>query len=256
MTSVAVVRFVVGVLVVGVLVVTLASCGGEASADDRLVIFAAASLTDVFADLADDFQQANPGVEVVVNAAGSSDLATQIVEGAPADVFASADMASMDRVVEAGLADGEPQIFAVNRLEIMVESGNPLGIAGVDDLADAGIVLVTCAPQVPCGHYAREMFAAAGVDVTPDSYEVNVRAVVTKVVAGEADAGIAYATDVRQVAGDADGVPIPPAINVEADYPIVSLLDAADPSAATAFVEYVRSERGRSTLQSSGFETR
>lgn len=241
-------------LLVAMLMV-LAGCGGGGD-DEQLVVFAAASLTGAFDALAEAFEHAHPGVDVVVNAAASSELATQIVEGAPADVFASADLANMDRIADAGAVEGEVRVFAVNRPEIMVERGNPLGIESIADLAAPDLVVVVCAPEVPCGHYASEVFAAARVDITPDSYEVNVRSVVTKVVTGEADAGIVYATDVAAADGSADGVPIPDEVDVVAEYPIASLVDATDPSLAAEFVDFVDDDSGQAILESAGFETR
>ena len=232
----------------------LVACGGGGGDDERLVVFAAASLTDVFDDLAEQYERVDPHVDVVVNVAGSSELATQIVEGAPADVFASADLANMERVADA--IAGAPRVFATNRLEIMVEADNPLGITRVDDLADPGLVVVVCAPEVPCGRYATQVFANAGVDIVPDSFEINVRSVTTKITTGEADAGIVYATDVRAADGAADGVPIPSDIGVVAEYPIAVLADASNPETARAFVEYVDGDQGRAVLESAGFGTR
>jgi molybdate transport system substrate-binding protein len=239
----------------GVMLMVLAGCsrGGD---DDQVVVFAAASLNDAFGALAEGFEAAHSGTDVVVNAAASSELATQIVEGAPADVFASADLENMNRIVDAAAVDGAPRVFVVNRPEIMVEHGNPLGIESVADLADPDLVVVVCAPEVPCGHYAAETFVNAGVDVVPDSYEVNVRSVVTKIVAGEADAGIVYATDVQAAGDAADGVAVPNDVGVVAEYSIAVLADAPNPTMAHEFVAYVDDDRGRSILESYGFETR
>ena len=177
----------------------LAACAGgsSSSSDTTTTIFAAASLTEAFTEVGDAFVREHPDVDLAFSFASSSDLARQVVEGAPADVFASADPANMAKVTDAGAASVEPTVFATNQAEMIVAPGNPLDITGVDDLAAGDLVVVVCAPDVPCGTYAGEVFAKAGVDITPDSYENNVKAVAAKVVLGEADAGIVYATDVR-----------------------------------------------------------
>lgn len=194
--------------------------------------------------------QVRPDAEVTFSFASSSDLARQVIEGAPGDVFASADLANMTKVTDAEAVSGAPMVFATNRAEIVVAPGNPLGITGVADLATRDLVVVVCAPEVPCGTYAAEIFDRAGVAVTPDSLENNVKAVLTKVTLGEADAGVVYVTDV-QAAGDAvSGVEIPTDGNVVADYPIVAVSD--DPLART-FIDFVTSAAGQDILASSGF---
>ena len=182
------------------LLTALGSCGSE-SATTTLEVSAAASLTGAFTEIEKAFELANPDVDVVLNLASSSDLVTQIIEGAPVDVFASADIKNMDKVAEADLIDGDPRVFATNSLRIIVPPGNPLDITGLADLARPGLVYVTCDPNVPIGRYAQEVLEAAGVDVTPASFEENVKGIVAKVTAGEADAGIVYTTDVL-AAGD------------------------------------------------------
>ena len=246
---------VAGLLVAGALAV---GCGSDddAGAGGRtgaVTVFAAASLTDAFTELADAFEQADPGVDVTLSFGASSDLVRQITEGAPADVFASADQRTMATLVDAGAAGDEPAVFATNALEIVVGPGNPKGVTGVADLAGGDLVVVTCAVEVPCGAYAQQLFENAGVTVTPASYEENVRAVLTKVRLGEADAGIVYRTDVAAAGDDADGVEIPADVNVVAEYPIVVTRDAADPAAARAFVDFVRSDAGQAVLASYGF---
>mgnify|MGYP001825312684 FL=1 len=220
-----------------------------------VTVFAAASLSAAFTEIGDVFMAANPGAEVRFNFAGSSDLAAQIGEGAPADVYASADVANMDKLVAAGAAATEPVVFATNAAAIIVESGNPEGITDVGDLADDDLVVVQCALEVPCGAYAAEILANAGVDVTPKSYEANVNAVVTKITVGEADAGIVYRTDVLAADDAADGVVLPDDINVVADYPIVVTETSADPDGAGAFVETVLGAAGRDILERHGFGT-
>jgi molybdate transport system substrate-binding protein len=230
---------------------TVSDTAGDATGE--VVVFAAASLTDAFTEIGDAFVAERPDADVTFSFAASSELATQVVEGAPADVYASADLATMDRLTEAGAAAGEPVVFAANSSTIVVEPGNPLGIGSVADLADPDLVLVTCAPEVPCGAYAARIFDEAGVEVTPDSFEENVKAVVTKVALGEADAGIAYETDVAVAADDVDGVVIPPELNVVADYPIVVTAEAPNPGGARAFVDFVTGDTAGDILESFGF---
>ena len=233
------------VLVTGVLV----ACAGDSSSSVTTV-FAAASLTEAFTELGDAFTDGRPDVDLAFNFAASSDLARQVVEGAPVDVFASADPANMAKVIDAGVASAEPTVFATNRAEIIVAPGNPLGITSVGDLAAADLVVVVCSPDVPCGTYAGDIFDNAGAEVTPDSYEENVKAVATKVTLGEADAGIVYATDVLAAGDAASGVEIPDDVNVIAEYPIVAVSDSV---VAREFVEFVTSPTGRRILASHGF---
>ena len=167
----------------------------------------------------------------------------QITEGAPADVFASADTANMDKLTDAGLNGSEPVIFATNLLTIIVAPGNPLGITGVADLANPDIKTVICAPEVPCGNYANQIFTAAGVTVTPVSLEQNVRGVVTKVTAGEADAGIVYVTDVIAAGDAADMVEIPEDINVVAEYPIATVAASENQEVGEAFIDFLTRPR-------------
>ena len=235
-----------------------ASCGsGDGGSDDssggNVTVFAAASLTAAFTELGDAFTAANPDVEVTFNFAGSSDLVAQISDGAPVDVFASADLANMSKLADAGLAAGEPATFATNTAEIVVEPGNPLGIAGVADLADSDLIVVLCAPEVPCGAYAEQVVANAGTTVTPSSYEENVKAVVTKVTLGEADAGIVYRTDVIAAGDAAQGVPIPDDINVVAEYPIALVSDAPNAAGAQAFIDFVLGPAGQGIVAAYGF---
>jgi molybdate transport system substrate-binding protein len=229
--------------------------GSAASGDiptGEITVFAAASLTDVFSELGDAFTAVNPDTEVTLNFASSSDLVAQIGEGAPVDVFASADQPNMAKLTGTGTT-GAPEVFATNRLEIIVEPGNPLEIAGVADLADPDLIFVTAAPEVPIGKYAAEVLASAGVEVTPKSLEENVKAIVTKVVLGEADAGIVYATDVRAAGSDAEGVEIPSGLNVIATYPIAVPSGSANPEPAAAFIAFVLSPEGQAILASFGF---
>jgi molybdate transport system substrate-binding protein len=250
----------VALVIVGV---ATGACGdddqGEGSAApgdirrDEVTVFAAASLTGAFTELGDEFAAVNPDIDVTLNFASSSDLVAQIGEGAPADVFASADEPNMARLTDGAGTTGVPAVFATNRLEIIVAPGNPHRIVTVADLAGPDLIVVTAAPEVPIGRYADEVLARAGVEVTPKSLEENVKAIVTKVVLGEADAGIVYATDVRAAGSDADGVEIPVDLNVVATYPIAVPAESPNPGTAAAFIDFVLSPEGQATLASFGF---
>jgi molybdate transport system substrate-binding protein len=217
-------------------------------------VFAAASLTDSFKALGTSFQQAHSGVTVQFNFAGTPTLLTQIEQGAQADVFASADTTNMDKLTADGFAAGSSQTFAHNQLEIVVAPGNPKGITGLTDLARAGVIYITEAATVPAGKYALQALAKAGVKVTPKSLETDVKSVVSKIELGEADAGIVYTTDVTAAGSKAQGVPIPDSYNVIATYPIVAVKGTKNPDVANAFVAYVVSATGQSTLASFGFQ--
>jgi molybdate transport system substrate-binding protein len=234
--------------------VPLASAAPSSSPSGDVIVFAAASLTDAFEAIAVEFEEEHPDVDVVFNFAASSELVAAIVDdGAPADVFASADQNNMDRLVDAERNAGDPTTFATNTLEIIVEPGNPLGITTVEDLADPDVVFVTCDPAVPIGAYTQQVFDAAGVAVTPASLEENVRGITTKVTAGEADAGIVYATDVLAAGDDAAGVPIPEQLNVIAEYPIANVTEAGNAEGGAAFVEFVLGDVGQSVLAEFAF---
>ena len=221
-----------------------AACGGAASqssaspsADQvtgNLTVLAAASLTDSFNKIGEQFKAKHSGADVKFSYAGSPTLVTQIQQGAPADVFASADQPNMQKVVDGGLNSGAPRVFARNKLQIVVQSGNPRQIQTIADLAKPGIKFDACAPGVPCGTYATNVFNKAGVKVTPVSQEDNVKAAVTKVSLGEADAGIVYSTDVKSGGSKVQGVTIPDDQNVTATYPIVQLKAATNARAAQA----------------------
>lgn len=239
----------------------LAACGADGggptageAVDGDLTVFAAASLTDAFGAIGTAFTVANPDVDVTFSFGGSSGLVQQINEGAPADVFASADEANMTKLTGAGSAAGDPEPIATNTMEIAVEPANPKGVTGLADLGE--VSLVVCAPEVPCGRLAAEILAAAGVAATPVSYEENVRAVLTKVELGEVDAGIVFATDVA-AAGDAvQGVPIPPDQNAVTTLLAAVTAGAPNPVAAAAFVDFVTGSEGQAILASYGFGPR
>jgi len=251
------------VLVIGVVATFLAACGSSpvtssaspssAQLSGSVSVFAAASLIGSFGALGSAFQDANPGVTVRFNFAGTPTLVTQIEQGAPADVFASADTANMDRLTADGFTAGTPQVFAHNKLEIVVAPGNPKGITGLADLAKPGVIYITAAPTVPAGKYALQALKLAGVSASPKSLETDVNSVVSKIELGEADAAIVYVTDVTAAGTKVHGVPIPDADNVVATYPIVAVKASANAAAANAFIAYVLSSAGQARLQSFGF---
>ena len=246
------------ILMVGVATGLLTACGGGAAAPATTLsgtasIFAAASLTDSFKALGTAFQAAHPGVTVQFNFAGSPTLVTQIEQGASADVFASADTTNMDKIKADGFAAGTPQVFARNKLAIVVAAGNPKGITGLADLAKPGVIYITAAPTVPAGKYALQILANAGVEVTPKSLEADVKSVVGKIQLGEADAGIVYTTDVKAAGTKVQGVSIPDSVNVIATYPIVEVKGTKNADLAKAFIAYVLSADGAAKLQSFGF---
>jgi molybdate transport system substrate-binding protein len=244
------VRALLAVLLV--VATSLTSCTGGAG-DVRVTVFAAASLTDAFADLAAVFEAAHPGVDVELNLATSSSLREQILAGAPADVFASASTADMDAVVGEGAVAAPPRLFARNQLQIAVPAGNPGGVTGLDDFADPSLLIGLPAPEATSGRYAAQALALAGVTPSVDSYEPDVRALLTKIEAGELDAGIVFVTDVTAGADTVEGIAIPSAFQVEAQYPIAVLADAPNAEMARAFVAFVLSPEGLRVLAAYGF---
>ena len=240
-------------LVSGLLLLPVACSASGVDTTSEVLVSAAASLTDAFAEVEAEFESANPGVDVVLNLAGSSALREQILEGAPADVFASANTSNMDQLAEAGEVARESQIFVRNLLQIAVPSGNPAGVTGLEDFGRDELLIGLCAEDVPCGDFAREALANAGVTPAIDTNEPDVRALLTKVEAGELDAGITYVTDVAPTDGAVDGVDIPEDVNVVADYPIAVLANAPNPDAASAFVDFVLSDEGQAILTKFGF---
>ena len=222
------------------------------AAATTLTVFAAASLAAVFDELADRFEAEHPDVDVVVNSGGSGALAEQIVQGAPADVFAAAAEGPMQRVVEAGLAE-TPVVFATNTLELVVPAGNPAGVAGLEDLEREELRIALCDESVPCGAAGVRLFAEGAVKPVPDTLESDVMAVLTKVALGEVDAGVVYRTDVL-AAGDAvERIEVPEAASVVTRSPIAAMTDAAAPAIAAEFVELVTGDVGRRALADAGF---
>jgi molybdate transport system substrate-binding protein len=244
-------KVVAAVLGVGLLV---AGCGSSGASDRRtLTVLAAASLTDVFTALADEFEDRHPDVDVKLSFAGSSALAQQVVNGAAADVFAAADETNMAKVADADLSAGEPAVFAPNRLAIAVPPGNPAGIASFADLARDGVVVVVCAPQVPCGAATSRIEQVTGVALEPVSEEQDVKSVLNKVRTGEADAGLVYVTDVNSAGDAVKGIEFPESGEAVNSYPITVLKDAPQADLAEEFVALVRGAEGRAKLEEVGF---
>ncbi|GIH77121.1 molybdate ABC transporter substrate-binding protein [Planobispora longispora] len=226
------------------------AAGGNAQ---KLTVFAAASLTGAFTELGKTFKDAHPGVTVEFNFGSSATLAQQIVQGAPADVFAAASPATMKTVTDAALA-GAPATFARNKLQIAVPAGNPAEVGELEDLADAKVKVALCAAQVPCGAAAVKALEAAGLKVTPVTLEQDVKATLTKVELGEVDAALVYATDVIASGGKVTGIDFPEADQAINDYPIAALTGAPAGSTARQFVDLVLSARGKDVLTRAGFQ--
>ncbi|WP_187279442.1 molybdate ABC transporter substrate-binding protein [Quadrisphaera setariae] len=232
---------------------TSAGAASSSAPTGTLTVFAAASLKGTFTEIGTQFEAEHPGVTVAFSFAGSSDLVTQVQNGAPADVFASADQANMTRVVDAGLTAQPPVAFATNVLTIVTPPGNPKGVASFADLAEPGTAVVVCAPQVPCGAAAERVERATGVALAPVSEESSVTDVLTKVESGEADAGLVYATDARGAQGKVTDVPFPESSGVVNTYPVAPLTGAAQPELAAEFAQYVVGAQGRAVLRAAGF---
>jgi molybdate transport system substrate-binding protein len=216
-------------------------------------VFAASSLTGAFRALAAAFEAEHAATKIAFNFAGSPTLVRQILDGAPVDLFASADEANMQRLSEERAIAGEPVTFARNRLQIVVAKGNPKHVTGLADLGRQELVVVLCGETVPAGRYAQQAFEKAGVPPPTGSRELDVKAVVSKVQLGEADAGIVYVTDVRAAGGSVEGVALPEAHNVAARYPIAIVAAATHPAEAHAFMAFVRSPAGEKILGAYGF---
>ncbi len=223
------------------------------AAAGALTVFAAASLKSTFTEIGDLYQQQNPGSTVTFSFAGSSDLVTQILAGAPADVFASADTGTMTKATDGGAVAGEPVTFASNTLTIVTPPGNPSGIAAFADLADPGVSVVVCAPQVPCGSATAKIEQNTGVTLTPVSEESSVTDVLNKVQTGEADAGLVYVTDASQAGDKVTAVPFPESSSAVNVYPIAALAGATRPESAAAFIGLVTGPEGQRILADAGF---
>ena len=233
---------------------TASTSGGSSSpaVSGTVNVFAAASLKEAFTALGTTFEAANPGTKVVFNFGPSSGLATQITQGAPADVFASASAKSMDQVVKVGAATS-PADFAKNSMEIAVPLKNPAGIASVSDLAEPGVKVALCQAAVPCGSTAAKVLTNAKITVEPVTEEVDVKAVLSKVSLGEVDAGVVYVTDVLAAGDKVKGIEIPTDLNAATTYPIAALTKSVNSAAAQAFAAYVLSAEGATELTAAGF---
>jgi len=257
-------------------VLVLASCGDSSGPDvtagagaavrGKITVFAAASLTDAFTEIAARFEEAHPGTEVEFNFGGSPTLRTQLDQGARADVFASADAAQMDLALKSRVVESTGSVFGGNSLVIITPASNPARLAAPADLARAGLKLVLAAPEVPAGSYARQMLVnlerdpAIGAGFSDRvlrnvvSNESNVKQVVAKVQLGEADAGIVYSSDVTpSVASALNVIAVPSQFNVNTQYPIAVTREASNQAAATAFIVFVLSDRGQQVLKKLGF---
>nr|WP_234897304.1 molybdate ABC transporter substrate-binding protein [Mycolicibacterium vanbaalenii] len=228
-------------------------CSPSPSGAGDIVVFAAASLRSTFTALGSRYETDNPGTTVTFNFAGSSDLVAQLIQGAPADVFASADATSMTEAVEAGLVSGGPAAFATNTLTIVTPPENPSGITVFADLAWPGTQLVMCAPQVPCGAAAARLEKAAEVTLSPVSEESAVTDVLGKITSGQADAGLVYVTDAAAAGDKVTTVPFPESSRAVNHYPIALLAESARPEAAQDFIDLVNGPQGREVLAAAGF---
>lgn len=240
---------------------TTASTSGGAAATSSapalsgsITVLAAASLTGTFTQIGKDFEAAHPGVKVTFSFGASSTLANQIVQGAPADVFASASPTNMKQVADAGDVTGTPDTFAKNQLVIAVPKGNPMHITGLADLTKPGVKVVECAAQVPCGAAATKALAAANVKLTPVSLEADVKSTLAKLTLGEADAALVYRTDALSVKDKVDGVEFPESAQAINDYPIAALAHSSNPDTAKAFVAFVESAPELAVLTAAGFQ--
>lgn len=229
----------------------LVSCSAS-NDNSEVLVMAAASLSDAFAEIEEAFEAVHPDIDVRLNLAGSSSLREQILEGAPADVFASANFNTMNAVVNAGAAGSDFRAFAATNLEVAVPVGNPANISGIADLANGELLVGLCASGVPCGDLAREALAQAGVVPSIDTNEPDARALLNKIAEGELDVGIVYATDVR-ASSRVQGLPLPPEAQVFTMYPIVRLADAPNEQSATLFIDFVESKEGQRIIASHGF---
>ncbi|PYG01017.1 molybdate transport system substrate-binding protein [Georgenia satyanarayanai] len=235
----------------------LGACGGAdagsaAAPDERLTVLAAASLHGVFEDLAEVFTEQHPGAEVAFSFAGSSDLVAQLDAGVPADVLATADETTMARAVASGTVAEEPEIFARNVLTLVVPSGNPADVTGLDGSLE-DVALVVCAPQVPCGAATATLAGLHGVSLAPVSEEGSVTDVLGKVTSGEADAGLVYRTDAAAAGNAVEAVPVARAGEVLNRYPVAVTADAADPELAAAWVDLLLGREAQQVLDEAGF---
>ena len=248
-------RRVLIVALVPLIFLAACSSSSESQQQTTLNVYAASSLATPFAYAGLAYEKEHPDVKVQFNLGASSDLARFVQEGAPADVFASADITNMNKVESQDLLDSQSFIFATTYLEIIVEKGNPLNISSLQDLADPDLIFVTSNPEVPIGKYTAEVLEKAGVTVTPDSFESNVKGIMLKVARGEADAGIVYHSEVIASDGQVEGVEIPTEFNIVAEFPIGIVKNSANKKEAQRFIDYLLSPEGQSLLTQYGFQT-
>lgn len=231
----------------------LAGCSTPGGAERTLTVFAAASLEQPVTELADRLEQQRPDLDVTLSLDGSANLLAQVGEGAPADILATADQQTMDRAVADGLTEGTPRPLASNRLALAVPRGNPADVRSIKDLERPELRLVQCAPGVPCGDAATTLAQRAEVTLAPDSEESSVSGVLSKITAGEADAGIVYTTDIARSGGKAQQVPLPESLTVTTSVPIVEVRGARNPEAARAFLDLATGPDGQRILADHGF---
>ena len=239
----------------------LAGCGSSTDTSPapsgttggKLMVFAAASLKKSFTEIGERFKTDNPGADVEFTFAGSSDLVTQLTQGAPGDVFASADTNNMDKAQKADLLAGAPVDFASNTLTIVVAPGNPKKVNTFGDLTRSGLTVVTCAPQVPCGSATQKVEKATGVDLNPVSEESQVTDVLTKVTTGQADAGLVYVTDAKGAGDKVTAVAFPESSDAVNVYPIAALKQSKNSAMATKFIDAVTGDAGEKILATAGF---
>ncbi|MFL6071632.1 MAG: molybdate ABC transporter substrate-binding protein, partial [Actinomycetes bacterium] len=235
----------------------LAGCTSDSSSstsgsDTTLTVLAASSLTDAFPQIGDAFSAAHDGVDVQFSFAGSQELVAQADNGAPADVLALAGPSSLPAL---DLPASDTVDFAKNRLTIIVPKGHPAHVTSIEDLANPAVKVALAGPEVPAGAYALEAFKNAGISVDPVSEETDVKAVVTRVAVGGADAGVVYVTDAMAANADIEAIPIPRATNVIATYPAVSLTDSENAELAREFVRYLIGDDAQQILSDYGFES-
>lgn len=230
----------------------MTACGPTDGSSDEILVSAASSLTDAFMDLEAAFEASRESLDVVLNFGASSLLREQLLGGAPADVLASASADIMDEVDGAGLVRGDPEVFALNELQIAVPTGNPGDVTGLGDMARPELLVGLCAEGVPCGDFARQVLGMAGVSPNVDTDEPSARALLVKLEAGELDVGITYASDVAG-SGSVEGLEIPDDVNLVARYPIAAVTNGSNATGADEFIAFVLSPEGREVLVSHGF---
>ena len=242
-------RSVGSALVVALALLPLGACSGDDGT--TLTVLAAASLTEPFEELADRFEEDHPGVEVELAFDSSATLAQQALEGAPADVLATADTATIDAATD--VLDDSPLVFATNTLRLVTPASNPAGVEGIADLDSPAVTWVICVETAPCGKVAQDLLAANGIAAEPDSLEVDVKAVLARVAGDEADAGLVYATDARSAGETVRSFDVPDAAAHATSCAIAPLEQAANPGLARDFIDLVQSGTGQQVLAGAGF---